>query len=290
MMLDNMNCVFCDLRCLVCFELADNCSVCKSTGTYASFLYTVNSSCLASCPIGYYGNNTDRTCYPCDLACISCKTLPTYCYECNTATGYGWNNYACYNPCPIGTFSTNSTANCSACSPYCITCENTSTTCTSCTLTGTYTAYLLGTDCLRDCGNNYYEDTAGGTVNTCQSCFIGCLQCTANPMPCQACNVNYWLFADECGTSCPDKYFADNVTWKCLLCDDFCVGLTMDMYFPDATSSQIFVDMSFTEDLDFTTFPYETFQTFEVKSDLYKLEMFTFTYQILNARTYRIIM
>lgn len=40
----------------------------------------------------------------------------------------------------------------------------------------------------------------------------------------------------------------------------------MDMYFPDATNGQIYVDMSFTEDIDFTTFPYETFQTFQIKS------------------------
>jgi hypothetical protein len=30
----------------------------------------------------------------------------------------------------------------------------------------------------------------------------------------------------------------------------------MNMYFPDTTNSQINVDMSFSEDLDFTTFPY----------------------------------
>lgn len=63
----------------------------------------------------------------------------------------------------------------------------------------------------------------------------------------------------------------------------------MDMYFPDATNGQIYVDMSFTEDIDFTTFPYETFQTFQIKSQLYTVQMFSFTYQIINARTYRII-
>lgn len=66
----------------------------------------------------------------------------------------------------------------------------------------------------------------------------------------------------------------------------------MDMYFPDSTSSMIYVDMKFSEDLDFSTFPYQTFQTFTISSDIYTytLDMFNFTYQILNGRTYRIIM
>jgi hypothetical protein len=52
----------------------------------------------------------------------------------------------------------------------------------------------------------------------------------------------------------------------------------MKMYFPDATNSMIYVDMTFTEDLDFTTFPYETYQTFSIDSDLYTIDMFKFTY------------
>lgn len=75
-----MVCVFCDLRCTVCYELSYNCSACKPTGTYASFLLAYNSSCEKNCPTGFYGNYTDRVCYPCDGACVSCKSIPTYCY------------------------------------------------------------------------------------------------------------------------------------------------------------------------------------------------------------------
>lgn len=256
MMMDNMNCVFCDLKCLVCFELATNCSVCKPSGTYASFYLSTNESCVTSCPVGMYANYTDRTCYFCDTSCISCRTTPTYCFECDKLTGYAWNSYTCYNPCPDGTFISNNNTNCTNCSPFCILCATTSTTCSSCTLTGIYTAYLLGTDCLRACPNNYYADTANGTVNTCQPCDVACMICTGNPTPCTACNPNYWLDGTSCGLTCPTGYFQDNSTWTCLLCDVWCVGLTMTMYFPDSTNSQINVDMQFTEDLDFTTFPY----------------------------------
>ena len=255
-MMDNgLTCVLCDVRCVVCYELGTNCTVCKPSGSFASFYLSTNNSCLASCPVGMYANYTDRTCYPCDPSCVSCRTTPTYCYECNTTLGYAWNSYTCYNPCPIGTFINNVT-NCTNCSPYCVECATTSTTCSVCTLTGTYIAYLLGTDCLRLCGNNFYGDTANGTVNTCQPCDVSCLVCTANPSPCSKCNPGYWLNVDVCGATCPAGQFPDNVTWSCLQCDIWCVKLTMSMYFPDTTNSQINVDMSFSEDLDFTTFPY----------------------------------
>ncbi len=168
--------------------------MCKSSGTYASFLLASNFSCERTCPVGMYGNYTDRVCYPCLPACVSCRTLPDFCYECNTTLGYAWNNYKCYNPCPIGTFLTANITNCSNCSPLCISCMNTSTTCQACTLTGIYKAYLLGSSCLLDCGNDYYEDTANGTLNTCQPCLPACKVCTANPSPCQACNAGYWYF------------------------------------------------------------------------------------------------
>lgn len=80
MTFDNTYCVFCDLKCTICFELSYNCSACKTNGTYASFLLPYNFSCEITCPVGMYGNYTDRTCYPCDGGCVSCRSTPTYCY------------------------------------------------------------------------------------------------------------------------------------------------------------------------------------------------------------------
>ena len=131
-------CVLCDLKCVVCFELAYNCSQCKDYGIYESFLLVDNSSCEAPCPEGYYGNYTDQLCYPCDPTCISFVNFPTYCYECDKSLGWAWNDYTCYNPCPIGTFLDNNDTNCSDCSPLCIECDTSSTFCSSCTLNGTY--------------------------------------------------------------------------------------------------------------------------------------------------------
>ena len=60
------------------------------------------------------------------------------------------------------------------------------------------------------------------------------------------------------------------------------------MFFSNALNEKIYVDMIFNEDLDFNTFPYETFQTFSFDSDLFTLDMFKFTYTITNTYSYRI--
>lgn len=139
---DGMVCVLCDLHCTACFELAYNCTACRTWGTYRSYLWPANFSCENPCPEGMYGNSTDSTCYDCDPECVSCGGTSSHCYECDKLLGYAWNDYTCYNPCPIGTFLDNNDTNCSDCSPFCIECTLNSTFCSSCTLNGTYMAYL----------------------------------------------------------------------------------------------------------------------------------------------------
>lgn len=64
----------------------------------------------------------------------------------------------------------------------------------------------------------------------------------------------------------------------------------MKMYFADATNDRIYVDLTFSEVLDFNVFPYKTFQVFSIDSDIYTLNMFNFSWQILSGKSYRIIM
>jgi hypothetical protein len=62
------------------------------------------------------------------------------------------------------------------------------------------------------------------------------------------------------------------------------------MYFPSVTSDKIYIDMLFTQTLDFTTFNWQTFQdiTITSKNIQYTLDMFTATYALLTATSYRI--
>lgn len=139
------------------------------------------------------------------------------------------------------------------------------------------------------CPVRKYPDTGGGTVNLCLSCDFTCQTCTANPSPCSLCTPNYYLYQNICSSSCPTDYFPDTATWTCLSCAVYCVDLQFSMYFASAVKDKIYVDLVFSDDLDFTTFPYMAYQSFSIDSDLYTLDMFSFDYQILSTRSYRVI-
>ncbi len=243
---------------------------------------------MANCPVGMYANTTDRVCYLCDPECLSCQFNSSYCYSCDTALGYAWLNFACLSSCPTPYFLSNSSANCTICSSYCQSCTGTATNCSVCTLSGTYMAYLWGHSCVVTCPTQTYSSSTGG-VNMCVSCDASCLVCTSSPSPCTSCAATYYLYQSTCIPVCPDGYFADNSTSSCLSCDIACVSLSMSMYFPNTVHSQIYVDMVFSQDMDFTTFPYASFQTFSINSDLYTIDMFQISYQLLNTTSYRVI-
>ena len=48
--------------------------------------------------------------------------------------------------------------------------------------------------------------------------------------------------------------------------------------------------MNFTEEIDFTTFPMATFQSFSFDDTLITLEMFSFEYVVTSNKSYKIIM
>ena len=61
-------CVLCDSKCSACFEMADNCTSCKSASPNTAYLYYNDTvfyyQCVNPCPTGYYAfvNGTSRTC------------------------------------------------------------------------------------------------------------------------------------------------------------------------------------------------------------------------------------
>ena len=62
------------------------------------------------------------------------------------------------------------------------------------------------------------------------------------------------------------------------------------MYFPSVTNDMIYIDMTFTQDINFTTFPWQTFQNITITSKdiAYTLDMFNITYTLLSTNSYRI--
>lgn len=134
-------CVLCDILCIVCYEVGDNCSSCNQTSPSRAYLFdntTVGyTQCVNPCPDGYFANTTSRACELCDGNCTECNFNSTYCYACQS--GFSWYNYKCLSPCITGLYqfydnSTN-TSNCSQCPNVCLSCDN-YTVCTACTLSG----------------------------------------------------------------------------------------------------------------------------------------------------------
>ncbi len=98
-----------------------------------------------------------------------------------------------------------------------------------------------------------------------------------------------------CTDTCPNGTFAYNKTGSdgfCLNCNLYCVGLTINMYFPEITNSMLYIDMLFSGELDNSTFDKTTFQTISISSKniQYTLDMFTVTYVDLSTSSYRIIL
>jgi hypothetical protein len=63
----------------------------------------------------------------------------------------------------------------------------------------------------------------------------------------------------------------------------------MNMYFSDATHQQLYIDMQFSEAMDWTNFSIQTFQNITIDSDMYTLSMLNITYVPLSGTLYRII-
>ena len=254
-------CVYCSKYCATCYNLADNCSKCYSTSTNASFLQYSNTTsydqCVVTCVGAFFGNTTTRVCDPCNLNCTSCVKTANICTAC--VIGYGWYNYTCFMPCLDGFYFTNNNTNCSACPTVCATCTD-FTTCTLCRTTSPIT-YLYNGYCYAPCPPGFYGTTNSSGANICVGCSPACAICTGNPSPCSKCNTGYYLYMNVCSSTCPSGYIPYVGTNECLLCDQICVGLTINMYFPSSTNSELYIDMTYSLDLDFTTFNWQTFQT-----------------------------
>ena len=287
-------CIRCDSRCTACYLTPTVCSACTTSGLNTSFLYTSNSSCLASCPASFFANRVGQICTPCNVNCSTCIYNADYCTSC--VTGFSWYNYVCYKPCPAGTF--NNILNCSKCDVYCDLCVDSATLCTLCKTAGPFLSYLYNPtnpsgSCLRTCPAGFYASSLGG-INLCPACDVSCAYCTGNPTPCQQCSPGYYFYSDACNKDCPAPLFPTNATGsgQCLDCNVVCADMNLSMQFSNSLSSQIYVDLVSSQSLNFSTFDYKNFQTITVTSRnlQYTLDMFDVSYKFLSERSYRIVL
>lgn len=106
---DSQYCVACNVRCVSCFNTANNCTSCKTTGTNAGYMIITNvttntGNCYGVCPSGYFANTTTRFCDLCTSPCKTCSKATTNCTSCVNGTYFLSFNFSCHSVCPDGYF------------------------------------------------------------------------------------------------------------------------------------------------------------------------------------------
>lgn len=95
------------------------------------------------------------------------------------------------------------------------------------------------------------------------------------------------MYNNYCYATCPTPLYDDNYTMTCLTFQQYYVFLTVSSYFVQGDLFNI--DMAFSQPLDFNTFPYQTWQTFNTSSfPTLTMSCYKLTYSILNDSAYRI--
>ena len=194
-------CAPCDAKCTKCSGSSqDECETCSS----GNYLQPASTSCLNTCPTGYWKDATNLVCASCHPACSACITQSNKCSPCNP--GYykaGAFCLPCFAACSACTGGNN--GQCSACFP----------------------GYFLQpspatSTCLDSCPVGYWGDT---TINTCIECDAACSDCTgAANTQCSACNTGYFLQLSStiCLSFCLDGSWPNSTSNTCEKCDISC--------------------------------------------------------------------
>lgn len=213
-----------------------NCIQC--TGNYLNLPPT--GSCSASCPEGYYTDDSAWQCAQCFQG-----NSPTY-YSCATCSAGGQNDCTscnsgsflhpnsggeCLDVCPSGYWGDTATNQCQPCytsstgpSYSCATCTAYGAdNCRSCNA-GYFLYPFSGGECFSSCPNGFYGNTS---TNTCQPCNDDNL--------CMLCPDGSFLQPDSnksCLATCPSGYWRDATSNKCIACNITCQSKFLISYSP----------------------------------------------------------
>ncbi|EDK31890.2 hypothetical protein TTHERM_00143839 (macronuclear) [Tetrahymena thermophila SB210] len=223
--LQNGTCQNCPSNCLACSgiqlctqcapnfylnQLLNECISSCSTG-----LFAYNSTCVQTCPSGYFGNTTNNTCQQCDPTCLTCTQSSTQCTSC--AYYRQLQGTQCVDFCPSNQVwvrkqpgGSNWSFECIACSlqQKCNQCLGSPTYCTDCLPS----FYLLDSDCLTVCTSSYYADES---QRKCIKCDASCLTCQNSSKNCTSCPQGFYLKGGQCVSSCGSGFVPNNDTQNC---------------------------------------------------------------------------
>lgn len=212
----NKKCVQCDAACTVCQDATTTqCSSCSS----GNFLYS--STCDTTCPIGYVGNSNTNLCDNCNSACAECYGVTLA--ECtNCALGHFLYQTSCLTSCPIGYWGNTANKICETCHEWCSVCTGPDPmSCTVCK--GVALLSVSGHECSLTCDEGYWGNYE---TNRCDECHKSCSNCSGPGYTdnCKACRNDAVKQPDSssCLFTCPNGYWADTLTNKCILCNEHC--------------------------------------------------------------------
>ncbi|KAL4508013.1 hypothetical protein ABPG72_021386 [Tetrahymena utriculariae] len=222
-------CPKCHMNCLTCN--GGNLDNCLSCDPAVGFL---KGSICAACNLNQYGDTQDQTCKPCHSNCKTCEgPNEDQCRSCSGSLFF--LNKKCNSICPDTTYAEASTHECAPCDSSCQNCSSAGpNNCKSCP-SG---RFLKGTTCETTCNLiGEYPDTMN---NICGTCNSECLKCKdGTKQGCIECSQSKYLQANQCVDSClsnlfgleetkqcfqdcPQGYYGDINTNKCLKCEAFC--------------------------------------------------------------------
>lgn len=107
-----LQCLPCDSNCTTCLTSTNNCLTCSVPYSF------YNSSCLLSCPSGFFSSS--NVCNVCVNNCLACSSA-SVCTSCNSP--YLFYTSQCLSICPVNS-SIIINKTCTACANYCLNCSS----------------------------------------------------------------------------------------------------------------------------------------------------------------------
>ena len=236
----NFRCMLCNANCMTCVNTSSTCLTCGFSAMGAN-LYLFGSSCLLTCPNGYFANSVNSFNFTCDLCHFGCATCNgpflTNCTVCSNYNNSGTitpyykvlGATLCDTACPTGQFIPSSPPNvCAYCDRSCISCSIAATNCTVSSCSSGYFYFALNSSCLLSCPNNYYANT---TSHNCTQCEVGCQLCFGGSLnectQCQitAANISFFKVIDvnTCNQTCPPGQYPYPLLLSCRACHSSCL-------------------------------------------------------------------
>ncbi|XP_029693943.1 proprotein convertase subtilisin/kexin type 5 [Takifugu rubripes] len=158
----------------------------------------LNGTCVAECPAGYYGDESEQKCGACHRSCQSCVGASSHqCLIC--AARLFREGKQCVETCQPGHYGNAGSRLCERCDPSCAECVGgREDSCRSCT-PGLFFLQEEGR-CLLSCPRGYYHPSGG---RSCESCHASCRTCTGrDARSCDSCHTGYFLSDGLCESMC----------------------------------------------------------------------------------------